>query len=180
MPSLTAQKLQDMPLGPDHPMDEKLSWAHLLHDSFGEEMKRDQVIRRLLHEYHETINASWQAMREHGVADECTRCALQDGGSCCGQGIENKFDVITLLVNLLSGVSLPVKPWDPTGCWFLGEKGCLLLARHVICINFICKRLYAAVPSRNIQLVQKAMQAETDAGFILEEYLKGWLIKYER
>ena len=143
-------------------------------------MKKDKIIRDLLREYHEKIHESWQAMKKHGIAEECTICALQDGGSCCGQGIENKFDVVTLLVNLLSGVRLPARPWDPTGCWFLGEKGCLLVARHVICVNFICKRLYAAVPSEKIQMVQKAMQAETDAGFILEEYLKGWLTGHER
>lgn len=180
MPYRTSPNLQNMPLGPNHPMEKKLSWAHLLYDSLGEKIKKDQAICSLLHEYHKTIHASWQAMKRYGVVEECTRCALQDGGSCCGQGIENKFDIITLLINLLSGVSLPAKPWDLTGCWFLGEKGCLLVARHVICVNFVCKRLYAAIPSEKIQLVQKAMQAETDAGFILEEYLKGWLIRHER
>ncbi len=140
-------------------------------------MKEDRIISGMLKDYRDRINSTWEAMKTYGVVAECTRCALQDGGSCCGQGIENKFDVTTLLVNRLLGTDPPERPWDPTGCWFLGEKGCRLVARHVICVNFICKRLYAVVPGEEIQKVQAAMQAETDAAFLLEEYIKSWLVK---
>ncbi len=179
MPFQSEKKIIDMPVGPGHDMEEKLSWATFIFDSLGNEMKNDPTISRLLNDYREKIRETWRTMKEYGVVEECTRCALQDGGSCCGQGIENKFDVVTLLVNLLLGVNLPRKPWDPTGCWFLGPRGCLLEARHVICVNFICKRLYASVSGKGIMEVQKAMQAETDTAFVLEEYLKGWLIRHE-
>ncbi|RUM90092.1 MAG: hypothetical protein DSZ23_02225, partial [Thermodesulfatator sp.] len=177
MPDRADIDIQSIPMGPGHPVEEKLRWAHLLHDFLGAKMKKDRIIKELLEDYREKIAATWLAMDQHGITEECTICAMQDGGSCCGQGIENKFDVITLLVNLLMETKLPDKPWDPTGCWFLGERGCLLTARHVICVNFICKRLYAAVPKQDIQKVQQAMQAETDSGFLLEEYLKSWLIR---
>ncbi len=179
MSSKPHKHLSDMPVGPDHAMEEKLAWAHFLFDSLGQKMKSDEVISGLLSDYETKIQATWQKMEEHGVVDECRRCAMQDGGSCCGQGIENKFDIITLLVNMLLDVGLPAKPWDPTGCWFLGPEGCLLKARHVICVNFICKRLHAAVSKEGIHKVQMAMQAETDASFLLEEYIKSWLIKHE-
>ncbi len=172
--------LKDIPIGPGYPIKEKLQWARVIFQQVGMQMKEDRVIAGLLADYDRKIDASWQAMWKNGVVEECTICAVQDGGSCCGQGIENKFDVVNLLVNLLFGVSLPDQPWDHTGCWFLGPKGCLLKARHVICVNFMCKRLYAAVPAERLQRVQMAMQAETDAAFMLEEYIKSWLIRYEK
>jgi hypothetical protein len=177
MPAEKDIDLSQMPLGPGHSIEDKLKWAHSLYAGFGADLKNERIISDMLENYRKNINSTWKAMEESGIIEECTRCAVQDGGSCCGQGIENKFDVITLLVNLLLGTRLPEQPWDPTGCWFLGEKGCLLTARHVICVNFMCKRLYAVVPVEKIRLVQSAMQAETDAGFLLEEYIKSWLAK---
>ncbi len=177
MPENANRNLSKMPLGPNHNIEDKLSWARYLFNRFGKKMKKDKIISRMLNQYRSRVNATWDAMQRFGIVEECTRCAIQDGGSCCGQGIENKFDVITLLINLLLDTHLPEKPWDPTGCWFLGKEGCLLTARHVICVNFICKRLYAAVSEEKIRSVQTAMQAETDAGFLLEEYIKSWLAR---
>jgi hypothetical protein len=128
-------------------------------------------------EYQKSIERNWVVMHETGIVEECTSCALQDGGSCCGSGIENKFDVVNLLINLLLGVKLPQKPWDPTGCWFLGKRGCLIRARHVICVNFMCRRLYDRLSSEDIRKVQYAMQEETERAFLLEEYIKSWLAK---
>ncbi len=168
-----------IPMGTDHPIEVKLKWAHLLFDNCSEELLSDTTVVRLLEEYKESIASNWEKMAETGVVDECTRCAIQDGGSCCGSGIENKFDVVNLLINLLLGVKLPSRPWDSTGCWFLGEKGCLITARHVICVNFMCRRLYDRLSPEAIKKVQHAMQEETERAFILEEYIKMWLARNE-
>ncbi len=158
-------------------MEKKLQWAQHIYDSFSSRLLKDKTVCSLLENYKKSIEESWQAMRDTGVVKECTRCALEDGGSCCGSGIENKFDVVNLLINLLMGIKLPSSPWDPTGCWFLGENGCQIMARHVICVNFMCKRLYEALTPEKIKRVQAAMEKETENAFILEEYLKLWLIK---
>ena len=166
-----------IPMGTDHPIEVKLKWAHILFDNCAEELLSEDTVVRLLEEYKESIASNWKKMAETGVVDECTKCALQDGGSCCGSGIENKFDVVNLLINLLLGVKLPSKPWDPTGCWFLGEKGCLITARHVICVNFMCRRLYDRLSPEALKVVQYAMQEETERAFMLEEYIKMWLAR---
>ncbi len=166
-----------IPLGPDHPIEKKIKWAKRIYSEYSHHLLQDKTICALLEKYRQSIEENWQVMADTGVVKECTSCALQDGGSCCGSGIENKFDVVNLLINLLMGVELPSQPWDPTGCWFLGEKGCLITARHVICVNFICKRLYDALDSQSIHRVQAAMQKETENAFLLEEYLKVWLAK---
>ncbi len=164
-----------MPVGPDHSMEKKLAWAHRLFETYSTRMLSDDTISSLMKDYKESIRNNWNVMAESGVVDECTECAVHDGGSCCGSGIEHKFDVVNLLINLLLGVRLPSRPWDPAGCWFLGEKGCLIIARHVICVNFICRRLYDRISPENIRRVQRAMQEETERAFVLEEYIKGWL-----
>ncbi len=166
-----------IPVGPDHPMEKKIKWAKRIYNTFGSRLLEDETVRSLLKKYERSIDNNWKVMEQTGVVEECTRCALEDGGSCCGSGIENKFDVVNLLINLLMKVSLPKGPWDPTGCWFLGERGCLIKARHVICVNFICRRLYDRLDKEAIRRVQNAMQQETEYGFMLEEYLKIWLAR---
>ncbi len=166
-----------IPVGPDHPIEKKIKWARRIYNALGSRLLEDQTVRSLLKKYIRSIDDNRKVMEQTGVVEECTRCALEDGGSCCGSGIENKFDVVNLLINLLMQVNLPQSPWDPTGCWFLGERGCLIKARHVICVNFMCRRLYDRLDKEAIRIVQNAMQQETECGFMLEEYLKVWLAR---
>ncbi len=167
-----------IPLGQDHPIEEKLRWARLLYEEIGKELGNDLIFKGLLEDYKKRIDNTWIAMKESGVVKECTLCATVDGGSCCGAGIENKFDCIELLINLFLNIDFPDSPFDPTGCFFLGERGCLLKARHVICVNFMCKRLYSQITEEKIKMVQRAMEKETEAAFILEEYIKHWLARH--
>ncbi len=169
--------ISKIPLGADHPIKIKIKWANWLYELIGQQLIQDPQVSELLTDYKESIHNTWKIMKNTGVVAECTKCALYDGGSCCGSGIENKFDVVNLLINRLFGVNLPQKPIDPTGCWFLGEKGCTIFARHVICVNFMCKRLYSVLCDRDIKRVQGAMEKETEAAFMLEEYIKVWLLK---
>ena len=171
-------RYEEIPLGPDHPVEEKIKWADALFEGFGQEILAVSQMAANLNDYKRSIRASWQAMEASGVVAECTWCAVEDGGSCCGRGIEDKFEVITLLLNLVFGRKLPERPLDPSGCWFLGESGCLLFARHVICVNFMCKRLYEAIDAADLHRVQQAMQEETDVGFMIEERLKSWMARY--
>lgn len=167
--------MQDYPLlltGPYHSMERKLHNAQQVFECAGNVIGGYPGIEELLGRYGTAVHESWQAMEVHGVVRECTDCAVNGGGSCCGAGIEDKFDVVILIINLLLGVTLPQQRLDPSGCWFLGEKGCLLVARHVICINYMCRRLYDALDRHGIQSVQQAMGQETDLLFMLEERIK--------
>lgn len=163
--------------GPYHSIDVKLRNAQQVFEAVGEELAGDPGIMELLGGYRTAVRDSRQAMEAHGVTGECTDCAVNDGGSCCGSGIEDKFDVVILVLNLLLGITLPQQRLDPSGCWFLGEKGCVLVARHVICINYMCRRLYEALDQQGIQAVQQAMGRETDLLFMLEERIKFCLKK---
>jgi hypothetical protein len=135
----------------------------------------DKAVRFLLEAYRQAIQQSWMQMKRAGVVAECTDCAVNDGGSCCGRGVEDRFDVVLLLINLLMGCRLPSSPWDETGCWFLGERGCRIPARHVLCVNYICRRLDSKLERKGLKLLQEKIVLETDAGFALEVSIKKWL-----
>ncbi len=167
---------QKLLIGPGHPMEEKIKNARMLYELHGAGLLAEPHISSLLQEYREAVNQSWQAMDRHGVVEQCTDCAVNDGGSCCGKGIEEKFDSVLLLINLLLETEIPGERSDETGCWFLGERGCLLVARHVICINYMCKRLYEELDTSDIHAVQQAMGVETDLVFMLEQRIKAWLL----
>ncbi len=162
-------------VGPDHPIQDKISCAKGLFEAHGKDLLSHREIKTLLGRYAKAIEETWAVMRDTGVVDVCTQCAIEDGGSCCGNGIEDKFDVALLLINLLLGEHLPEAPWDDSGCWFLGPKGCTIKARHTICVNYLCKRLTETLPRENIHKLQAAIVAETDLGFLLEERIKGYL-----
>ena len=129
-------------------------------------------VHELLSRYDRAIGHTWRIMNETGVVAICTECAIRDGGSCCGSGIEQKFDVFLLLINLLLGAELPDEPADESGCWFLGSTGCVIKARHTICVNYLCRRLKDNIPEESLHKVQEAIYYETDLGFMLEEKIK--------
>ncbi|MBW1670391.1 MAG: hypothetical protein JRF20_07620 [Deltaproteobacteria bacterium] len=162
-------------IGTDYPILEKIRCAERLFNVYGRELLSDKAIMSLLEIYRQTIQQSWIQMKSTGVIAECTDCAANDGGSCCGKGVEDHFDVALLLINLLMGCRFPSEPWDETGCWFLGKRGCGISARHVICVNYICKRLYSKLEKSGLRLLQEKIVLETDAGFALEESIKKWL-----
>ncbi|MGB9711639.1 MAG: hypothetical protein ACP5SG_05120 [Dissulfurimicrobium sp.] len=136
----------------------------------------DTEISGLIEGYRVAIKDTWSAMSEAGVSAQCMDCAINDGGSCCGRGIEDRFDATLLLINLFMGIRLPTARFDQTGCMFLGERGCLIAARHLICVNYICKRLNERIAKDAIMRVKEKIGREAVAGFALEEALKKWLI----
>ncbi len=164
-------------IGLDYPIVKKIDWANAIFNNYKEQLRNNLVIKELLKNYKEKIDNTWLIMKNTGVCDICMRCATLDGGSCCGDGIEDKFDGILLLVNLLFGCSLPRSREIPNGCWFLGKNGCKLIARQVICVNYLCKKIYKEISLDKIHRLQTAILEETEQLFIVEEKLKSELLK---
>ena len=111
-------------------------------------------------------------MLKLGVVAECKHCEEQEGGSCCGTGIENKYDVELLLVNLLLEVSLQDQQVSQNSCYFLGEEGCKLTARHVLCVNYICNKLQKKLTREELLELQTCAGEELDTLFFLHEAIK--------
>ncbi len=167
-------KLLGLPHGTDYSILEKIEWADSLFEEFGSDLLKDPRIQDVLSRYRAAIAETSKVMEETGVIAECTDCAINDGGSCCGKGIEAKFTVALLLLNRLLGSRLDKERQDMDGCWFLGERGCKIAARHTICVNYLCKRLQRNIARNKLQRLQRYIGAEADAAFVAEEELKQW------
>jgi hypothetical protein len=168
---------------PDNPVSrsvkEKIAWAETCYQEKGGLFLRDERSVTLLNRLEEAVCASRAAMVSAGVADECRTCEEREGGSCCGTGLENKYDATLLLINLLLGIQLPKRRSDPSSCLFLGSDGCLLIARHVICVNYLCKKIEERINPSKIAVLREKEGVELECLFLLHERIKRKLRAYE-
>lgn len=146
--------------------------ANNLYKVYGQSLLQDKKVRTLLAQLDQQIEETQRAMVSGGIVRECADCAVNGEGTCCGKRTGYKYDRVLLLVNLLLGSSLPVQSQDPDSCYFLTREGCVLRARHVICVNFLCPRLQKNIRQEILVQVQEVAGKELDTLFLLEEYIK--------
>jgi hypothetical protein len=154
---------------------EKIARARDLLDAWAAELRAQGPVRDSLGQLQACIEASREVMLELGVVGECRRCEEVEGGSCCGSGIENRYNEVLLLINLLLGVSLPEGTGRPRSCHFLGETGCTLLARHTLCVNYLCARLRQRLTPAQLSRLQDASGEELETEFRCYETIKRFL-----
>jgi hypothetical protein len=151
---------------------EKIEQAYNLLEICGSSLAEDPLIRALLKKLRDCIENTTQSMLNLGVVAECKNCEEKEGGSCCGVGIENKYDVVLLLTNLLLGGSLQNQEPIGNSCYFLGKNGCKLTARHVLCVNYICNKLQNKLTGDDLIALQTCAGEELDTLFLLNEAIK--------
>jgi len=156
----------------ESPIEAKIAWAEKRYQEVMGELLGDQEIRLLIDKLKGAIHASHREMAKAGVVDACRDCEEREGGSCCGAGLENRYDGSLLLINLLLGVKFPRQGYDPSSCFFLGAQGCLLLARHVICVNYLCKKITERIDAEKIAALQEKEGEELEYLFHLQEKIK--------
>lgn len=149
----------------------KIALAYQLQANFGQDLLQDNEIRSRLPHLDQNIEATWKEMVSIGIVRECRDCAIKEG-SCCGSGMENSYDEVLLLINLLLGRTLPSQAYDTTSCYFLGENGCLLRAREVICVNYLCQRISRNIQKEKLIHLQKIAGDELNSLFMLEQHIK--------
>jgi len=149
----------------------KIALAYQLQTNFGHDLLQDKETRGQLLQLDQNIEATWNEMVSNGVVRECSDCAVKEG-SCCGAGMENSYDEVLLLINLLIGRTLPSQAYDTTSCYLLGENGCLLRAREVICVNYLCQRISRSIQKEKLIHLQKIAGDELNSLFMLEQHIK--------
>jgi hypothetical protein len=159
----------------DRRIRQKISEAQDLFARWGEALRMDPPIGSLLNSLEKKIAASTKAMDDLGVSEACKHCNKEDGETCCGAGIENRYTSRILLINLLLGNPLPEKRLYPKGCFFLSERGCSLKVRLVLCVNYLCLRIQRMLPAEKLVPLQQITGEEMDEGFILEEAAKKFI-----
>ena len=160
----------DVPI--DAPIEVKIAWAENCYHETKDRLFGDERIGDLLTKLKKAIRSSHREMAEAGVVNECRGCEEREGGSCCGAGLENKYGGSLLLINLLLDVKIPKERHDPSSCFFLDNTGCLLLARHTICVNYLCKKITDRVDPKKIVALREKEGVELQALFFLDEQIK--------
>ena len=160
------------------PIQEKIAWAQYCYKEFGDDLLREKKLVDLLAYLKAAVVASRREMALTGIVEVCRRCDREEGGSCCGAGLENRYDGWLLLINLLLGVKLPKTRQQDNSCFLLGKNGCLLMARHVICINYLCKRIADLIDPHVIMELREKESEEVNTLFMLHENIKTVLRKW--
>ena len=122
-------------------VEEEISRAKALYHLYGKAMSRDKDLMGLMGRYRKAIMDTRETMQEVGVLSSCSGCADAKPGGCCFEGVEEWYDHVLLLVNLMLGIDVPESRENPGCCIFAGSKGCKLLARYSFCANYLCPNL---------------------------------------
>ena len=162
--------LREPPL--ESPVKQKIFWARDVLDRRKQALLGDEQLTEGLSMLRRAILESREAMSQTGVSILCRACEVHEGGSCCGAGIEKNFSATLLLLNLLLGAQIPEARHDPLSCFFLSERGCTLLARHVICVNFLCQKITSSIPAGRIAALREKEGIELERLFTLLERIK--------
>jgi len=122
---------------------EEIIKAKAFYDVYGSALREDEEVHELLKDYRKAVSRTQDAMAEEGILKACAQCAQGPSGSCCFEGVEDWYDPVLLLINLLLDVALPSQREIPKACFFVGQDGCKLRGRYAFCVNFLCPKLGA-------------------------------------
>lgn len=154
------------------PIEEKIKWAEDCYLAERDLFLKDKRVRELMRKYEHEVGASRNEMERVGVVKACKECDRKDGGSCCGAGIEKRYSSVVLLINLLLDRKIPKERSNPKTCFFLGQSGCMLLAREVICVNYLCKKISECIEPERIASLREREGIELESLFRLVERLR--------
>jgi len=166
---------KDIPM--DSSIKKKVAWAEKYYQKKKDQLIKDEKIVDLLARYRNAALVSHGEMDRTGMVNECKDCEDREGGSCCGAGLEDRYNGILLLINLLLNRKLPKQRHDSLSCFFLGKGGCLLLARHVICVNYICSKITEKIDPAKLAVLREKEGIELESLFLLHERVKELLTR---
>ena len=161
-------------------IEDKIKTARHLYDLWSDQLKREPHILQLIGKLERCLENSRAAMLELGIVETCKHCDEEEGGSCCGAGLENKFDTFLLLMNLLLDVSLPEGHRRPDSCYLLTDKGCRLKVRLVLCVDFLCPKILNTMSQGDLIRLQEVSGDELTTGFVLYDVIKKFLRNKKR
>ena len=148
---------------------QEINKARAFYETYGSALRGDERVQELLDDYRKAIARNHEAMAEGGVLKACSQCAQGPAGSCCFEGVEDWYDPVLLLINLLMDVPLPSQREIPKTCFFVGQGGCKLRGRYAFCVNFLCPKLNAG---REDGKLLRATGEELFRGWELEKAIR--------
>ena len=156
-------------------IEKEIEKARRLYAAGQNDLSLQKGITGDLTRYRRAIALTYEQMGRAGVIQACSACAADSGGSCCFHGVEDWYDDVLLLINLLLGAALPEKREVPDGCFFVGGKGCRLVARHAFCVNYLCPVLNASLDPVERSRLLSISGVDLLCGWELEKTLRRWV-----
>jgi hypothetical protein len=150
----------------------KIDWANRCYEREGSRLLADENLGQLLDALKKAVHRSRENMLRSGIVECCRECEVKEGGSCCGAGLEKHYRGALLLINRLLGVALPLESREASSCFFLSPLGCGLLARHVLCINYVCAKITSRIQPDQLAALRDAEGEEIFFLFQVNERLK--------
>lgn len=155
------------------PTEERIHIARRFFDDRKRELSLRPSFAPLLERFRDCSGISRAQMTRLGIAEACARCdRTEPHGSCCSRGLEKKIDIMILVINLFLGVELPASRERRDSCFFLGADGCRLLARHMLCIDYLCPGVERDLAPDRLISMQRFAGDEIEAMFRLGEEIK--------
>lgn len=85
----------------------------------------------------------------------CVRCASGKGGGCCSLYMADETDVVQMLMNMLSGVTVKQVQNNTGECCYLGEHGCLFIFKPMFCLNYNCRNILNSLSSQELRQLEQ-------------------------
>ena len=156
-------------------IEEEIDRAKRLYTHYGEALINQDRLRVLFEVYLKAIRKTQNVMKQVRVAETCSVCACEGPGSCCFQGVEEWYDHVLLLINLVLDRKIPEFREIPGGCLFVGSSGCKLIARHSFCVNYLCPTLKDLMKIPLGETLLSVSGDELFCGWELEKSIREWL-----
>jgi len=156
-------------------VEELIHSAKKLFADHGDSLLKDEAVRAHLSEYQDKITATNRMMQHSEIVSCCSVCAQDTAGSCCMRDVEEWYDPILLLINLLMGAELPNFREIPGHCLFVGNNGCKLVARYSFCVNYLCPRLKDLLGTSQTEHLTAVAGEELYSGWTAEKSIRQWL-----
>jgi hypothetical protein len=160
-------------------IQEEIHRAKRLYAHYGEALTNHEGLGALFDMYREAVRRTENVMKQLNVVEACSACACEGSGSCCFQGVEEWYDHVLLLMNLVLGRQMPEFREVPGGCLFVGSRGCKLIARHSFCVNYLCPTLKDSTKKPSLERLLSVSGDELSQGWELEKSIRAWL-KHKR
>ncbi|MEW6665640.1 MAG: hypothetical protein AB1512_10540 [Thermodesulfobacteriota bacterium] len=149
--------------------------AKRLHTDYGEAMLADPELAPLIERYRGAFLNTRAIMEQEGIFTACAACAARVEGGCCFCGVEEWYDSMLLLINLLLGTQIPLSGNLAEGCLFVGPGGCRLTAKHSFCLNYLCPALKSGLQAGAETRLLAVIGEELLRGWDLERGIRTWL-----
>jgi hypothetical protein len=156
-------------------IEQEINRAKRLYARYAEALTSQDGLGALFEMYRKAIRKTQEVMKQLRVVETCSVCACERSGSCCFQGVEEWYDHVLLLINLVLGRQIPEVRELPGACLFVGSRGCKLIARHSFCVNYLCPNLKDLTKTPPMERLLSASGDELFHGWELEKSIREWL-----